>query len=347
MARFLGQFRAEGRVCAVDTEADSLHSYKEKLCLIQFSCEGEHRLIDPLKITDFAPLLEFLDGTELWMHGADFDMSILKRTFGVIPPVVLDTQVAARLVGYRKFGLAHIIEEFFDVKLSKHSQRADWGKRPLPDKMVEYALNDVRYILPLREILVERLQTLGRYEWFVQSCDSAREAVIERPEKPEDKVWRISGCGKLSRLGLAYVRELWNWRDREAMELDRPAFKVIGNDHLLQTAIKLEAGAKSVKFPGRHRASAQDRFHQAIARVRKMPRDEWPEKTAGLRQAREPGFAARFEALKRRRNQQAEALDLDETLIASKSVLERLALNATRPEEVLLPWQRELLYGGE
>ena len=113
------------RRCAVDTEADSLHSFREKLCLIQFSCAGRHAIIDPLKIGDLTPLLQFLESAEIWMHGADFDMSLFKRTFDLVPSTVLDTQTAARLCGFRQFGLAHLVHEIFGVSLSKQSQRAN------------------------------------------------------------------------------------------------------------------------------------------------------------------------------------------------------------------------------
>ena len=123
--------------CAIDTEADSLHSYREKLCLIQFNCGGRNALIDPLAIDDLEPLAVFLDGAEVWMHGADFDMTMLKRRFDRVPERVLDTQIAVRLLGYQKFGLAAIIEENFGLTLSKASQKADWGMRPLTSKMVD------------------------------------------------------------------------------------------------------------------------------------------------------------------------------------------------------------------
>src|SRR5690606_4842203 len=113
--------------CAVDTEADSLHCFREKLCLIQFSAAERHVIIDPLKISDLSPLLEYLKTAEVWMHGADFDMSLFKRTFDFVPPVVLDTQTAARLCGFRQFGLAHLVQEIFQVSLSKQSQRANWA----------------------------------------------------------------------------------------------------------------------------------------------------------------------------------------------------------------------------
>lgn len=338
----LGRLRAARPVCAIDTEADSLHSYREKLCLIQFSCDEEIKLIDPLMVEDLSPLMEFLDRAEVWMHGADFDMSILRRTFGSIPPVVYDTQLAARLVGYRRFGLAHLVENLFDVKLSKQSQRANWGKRPFSEKLLTYALNDVRYILPLREHLVSRLRELGRYDWFLQSCDSAREAVLVRPEKSDDTIWRIPGAGKLTRRGMAYLREFWHWRDNEAMKQDRPAFKVFSNDAMIKASSEFDAG-REFELPERFRNDLRERFMKAVKRAAALEEKDWPVKMTGQRSEKDPGFRRAFDALRARRDETATALEIDETLVASKATLERLVAEPSSAEEVLLPWQRALL----
>jgi ribonuclease D len=348
LTNFLGRFSGDSAPlpCSVDTEADSLHSHKEKLCLIQLSCGGEHRLIDPLTIEDLSPLIEFLDEREVWLHGADFDMSLLRRTFGWIPAKVYDTQIAARLVGHHRFGLAHLVEELIGIKLSKHSQRADWGKRPLPAKMVSYALDDVRYVLRIADMLMERLRELGRYEWFEQSCEGGRQLVLNRPERSEDMVWRIGGSGKLTGRGLAYLRELWKWRDHEAMLGDKPAFRVTANQLLIELAGRLGSGGR-VEPPRRLPDRVKERFRAAIARADALPEDQWPEKIRGIRQKRDPKFKVRFTELQEKRNEIAMRLDIDETLIASKSLLEKLSVEppAEAIDELLLPWQRELMFG--
>jgi ribonuclease D len=198
-----------GVPCCIDTEADSLFSYREKLCLIQFAVADRLALIDPLTIDDLSPLLDYLDeSSAVWIHGADYDLSILNRTYGRIPRVVYDTQIAARLLGWRTFGLAHLIENLFDVALSKQSQKKNWGERPLPERMLEYAANDVRYILSMAEGFSRELKALGRWEWFEQSCQAARDLVLTRPEKDRDELWRIPGWGKLEGRAMAYLREV-------------------------------------------------------------------------------------------------------------------------------------------
>ena len=209
------QAKAGQTVCAIDTEADSLHRYKESLCLIQFAAGGECVLIDPLVISDLSSLGTYLRTATVWMHGADYDMTMLKRQFGELPAKVYDTQIGARLLGARRFGLGDLVQDYFDVELSKSSQKADWGKRPLSPKMIEYALNDVRYLLEMGRKIVEELDRKGRREWFEESCEAARSRVLDRDDN-RDEAWRIQGSGKLLPQGLAYLRSLWTWRDREA-----------------------------------------------------------------------------------------------------------------------------------
>ena len=186
-------------ICAVDTEADSLHSYETKMCLIQFAVPGSIAIIDPLAVENeqLDPMLNFLRSTDaVWMHGADYDMSMFRKTFDWVPDVVWDTQSAARLLGVRKYGLANLLEEEFGLVVSKQSQKANWGKRPLSEKMLHYAFNDVRYLIELGQRYLDRLDKCGRRSWFEEMCQSARKLVMEREERGEDEVWRINGWGK-------------------------------------------------------------------------------------------------------------------------------------------------------
>jgi ribonuclease D len=327
--------------CAVDTEADSLHSYKEKLCLIQFTCAERHVIIDPLRVGDLTPLLHFLRDAEVWMHGADFDMSLFRRTFDFVPPTVLDTQTAARLVGFRQFGLAHLLQEVFSVTLSKQSQRADWGRRPLPPVMVEYALNDVRYILPLADRLLGQLAEARRVDWFHQSCAAAREHVLNRVPPDGEEAWRVTGWGNLQPRGLAALRALWHWRNGEAERLDRPAFKVINNEPLLEMAQAFQNG-QMPQLPPRFPPPARRRFQQALEAVDTLPPDQWPKRLLRKRTSRHPEAERRFDHLKGHRDRLASDMNLDGSLIASRATLEEIAQNIEAQPQ-LLPWQQHLL----
>ncbi|MFT4175759.1 MAG: hypothetical protein QM627_03810 [Luteolibacter sp.] len=331
----------ERPVCAVDTEADSLHRYRESLCLVQFAVRGQCVLIDPLAIPDLSPLGEYLADAIVWMHGADYDMTMFKRQFGKLPPVVYDTQIGARLLGVRRFGLGDLVQQYFGVELSKSSQKADWGKRPLSPKMVEYALNDVHYLLDMGDLIVSQLKEKGRYEWFVESCEAARRKVLERDDTKEES-WRIQGSGRLDAHGLAYLRGLWNWRDEEAKAWDRPSFMVLTNRQLLEWSEQLAAGRKIV-LPNHYRSDRQKRFHSTVEAVAALSRPEWPARAIGKRRKRDKDFDLRVEGFLKKRESVAGKLDIDSSLIAPRAVLESIAANEVEPMDVLLNWQRQCL----
>lgn len=327
--------------CAIDTEADSLHRYQESLCLIQFGWNEDCVLIDPLAIEDLSPFYDFLICRPVWMHGADYDMTMLRRECGQLPELVFDTQIGARLLGVRKFGLANLVEHYFGVTLSKTSQKADWGKRPLSPKMIEYALNDVRYLLTMGEKIVAELRQKGRYEWFIESCDAARQKVLERDEAKEEP-WRVQGAGRLDRKGLHYLRALWNWRDSEAESWDRPSFMVATNRKLLEWSGLLAAGTE-VEFPGHFRADRRRRLDGALSKAAQESSDNYPVKLKGLRRRRDSDFESRVSEIIAIRDRKAAELDIDSSLIASRAVIEMLAIGGEDSDGLLLKWQKACL----
>jgi ribonuclease D len=328
-------------VCAIDTEADSLHRYRESLCLIQFAVRGGAVLIDPLVIEDLSPLGSYLAQATVWMHGADYDMTMFRRQFGTLPPVVYDTQIGARLLGVRRFGLGDLVAQYFGVELSKSSQKADWGKRPLSPKMIEYALNDVRYLLEMGDLIVAGLKTAGRYAWFEESCAAARQRVLDRDDSKEEN-WRIQGSGKLERFGLVCLRALWQWRDAEAKAWDRPSFMVTTNRQLLEWSADLAVG-HNVSLPHHFRPDRVKRFRAAVAAVETLPAADWPERLAAKRRKRDRDFERKVDELIKTREQAAGTLDIEASLIAPRSVLEGLVAGDVRPADALLGWQRECL----
>lgn len=333
---------APDRVCAIDTEADSLHRYKESLCLIQLSAAGENVLIDPLALNDLSPFDEYLNECDVWMHGADYDMTMLRREFGRIPSRVWDTQIGARLLGVRRFGLSDLVEHWFGVVLQKTSQKADWGLRPLTPRMLDYAINDVVYLMPLAECIVEELIDAGRYEWFVQSCDAARKKVMERIDQ-RDEAWRISGGGRLTPRGLAYLRALWHWRDAEAAEWDRPTFMIAGNKDLLAWAELLEAGQEVALAKHHRRGQRLQRFDAAIAAVGMMDESELPQKMKTVRRRKDADFDRALDVFLKKRETLAAELNIESSLIIARSTAESIVAGEVAIEESLLPWQRELL----
>jgi len=329
------------KICAIDTEADSLHRHRESLCLIQFTAGSDCILIDPLAIDDLSPLDHYLKDATVWMHGADYDMTMLKREFGRLPRNIYDTQIGARLLGVEKFGLGNLVEHYFGIVLSKSSQKADWGKRPLSPTMVEYALNDVRYLLEMGEKIVDQLKQAGRYEWFLESCESAKTKVEERDDSKEEQ-WRISGSGKLSPYGLACLRALWYWRDKEAQAWDRPSFMVAPNRQLMEWCAQMIEN-KPIKLPHHFRSDRIKRFKEMQEALRALPENEWPKKPVGLRRKKDREFDERVDAMIARRNKIGSELGIDGSLIASRSVIESIAANEAQPSELLMKWQLKLL----
>ena len=338
----------EYAACSIDTEADSMHSYETKLCLIQFSMPGQLAIIDPLALSrdDLEVLIKFVDRFEIvWMHGADYDISLFNETFNWVPRKIWDTQFAARFIGKEKFGLANLLEDQYGVVVSKQSQKADWSRRPLSENMMAYAYNDVRYLLDLGAKYVAELEEIGRYTWFCETCDFARTSVMKRTGKSEDDVWRVTGWGKLSSKGLHFLRALWHWRDGECKILDRPAFKFLGNAELLKMAEALENG-REAKPPHYVRSQPASRLREAMAVAAQVDPGEYPVKRkrgSGLRLEIDE---KRFDKLRAHRNKVAAELNVEPTMIATRTVLEKLAstnLDEETQLEGIMVWQRELL----
>lgn len=337
--------------CAIDTEADSMHSYETKLCLIQFAIPGALAIIDPLTIgpEGLSDFVRFVDRFEVvWMHGADYDISLLNGTFSWVPRSIYDTQVAARLLGIGKFGLANLLEDEYGVKLSKQSQKADWSRRPLSEKMLDYAYNDVRYLIDLGEKYLKRLQDIGRQDWFFESCQAAQESVLGRSGKSEDDLWRVNGWGRLAPKGLHYLKHLWLWRDEECRRLDRPAFKFLGNQELISMAVDLESG-KSVHPPHYLRPGPVRRLHEAIEAANQIQPREYPVKHRRGDGPRLEIDENHLERIRKFRDQKAAELGIEATVIATRFAMERLSsTNLPDGEKLssLLNWQRELLDSG-
>jgi ribonuclease D len=326
---------------AVDTEADSLHCYYEKLCLIQLSFGGNDYLIDPLSGLDLRPLAETLAKKEIVLQGADFDLRLLRRSINFVGTRIFDTVIAARLLGLRAFSLSALVERFFGVTLPKGSQKANWAQRPLPDHMAEYALNDTHYLLPLAEQLESDLRERGRLEWFRQSCQRALEQTFVQRVRDEDEAWRISGSGKIDRQSAAILRELWHWREKEAQAVDRPAFHILQNHLLLQAAEAFAAG-EAPDF--RHFSDRRRRgFLAAGERGLGLPESAWPGRRPRRRGRSAPQVEKAAEELRRRRDAVADEQGLEPSFIAPRGALDAVAADQSQSTTLLAPWQRNLL----
>jgi ribonuclease D len=364
LASLIEQIESAHRV-AVDTEADSLHSFREKLCLLQISVPAPwstpnsfdtglstpHGLqaarpvcdfmVDPLANTELEPLRRALEAGEIVLHGADYDLRMLRRGLNLVAKRIFDTLIAARLLGIREFSLAALVKRYFGLTLLKGSQKANWAQRPLPTRMAEYAINDVHYLLSLAEILEAELDGCERRDWLQQSCQRAIELAAVARIRNQDELWRIRGSGVLRGCAAAVLRALWQWRETEAEKADRPPFHILRNEDLLKAAAKFASGS----VPDYRHFSFRRRqaFHEAAQAALRAPESEWPvsRRRSGTRPAAET--IQRAEELRHRRNKSAEELGLEPSFIAPRSTLEAVAADHSRAAALLVPWQRELL----
>jgi len=381
LASLISLIEAADRV-ALDTEADSLHSYREKLCLLQISVphavilsevEGSlgtapevmrrdsstkpvlseveglgmtgsqcvDFIVDPLAGIDLEPLRRALEPKEIVLHGADYDLRMLRRGLNFVAHKIFDTTIAARLLGIREFSLVALVKRYFGLELPKGSQKANWAKRPLPARMAEYAVNDVRYLLPLAEKLEADLDRYERRDWLRQSCERAIEQAAVARVRNEDELWRVRGSGALRGRAAAVLRALWQWREREAEMVDRPPFHILQNERLLNAALSFDSGSVPDYKHFSHRR--RQAFREAARSALQAPESVWPvlRRRSGTRPTAET--VRRTEELRRRRDRSAEELGLEPSFIAPRGTLEAIAADGVRAGSLLAPWQRQLL----
>ena len=340
LEKLLHHLKGQGRV-AIDTEADSLHCYREKLCLLQISLAAGDYIVDPLAKIDLAPLRKALAGKCIILHGADFDLRLLRRNLDFVPDRVFDTVLAARLLGIREFSLAALVQRYFGVELTKGSQKANWAKRPLPQRMIDYAINDTHYLLPMAERMEAELKQRGRLDWFEQSCRRALEISAIDRTRDADEAWRISGGGKLRGRAAAVLRELWKWREKEAEAADRPPFHILQNRELIVSAERFVAGeTPDYRHFSTRRRSA---FREAGKRGLDLPEKEWPKAPARHGKRPTPEILKRSDALRQRRDEVTSTLGLDPAFVAARGTLDAIALDPESASSLLAPWQRQLL----
>ena len=344
LAELVAGIAATDRV-GIDTEADSLHCYREKVCLVQVGLPDRDELVDPLAELDLAPLLDALSRTAIVMHGADFDLRMLYRLGLTAPGTLVDTVIAARLTGAARFGYAALVAEHFGVTLPKGSQKANWALRPLAPKVAQYARNDTHFLLPLAERIERRLEELGRLAWLEQSCRHAVAAArVVRARDPQTE-WRVRGSHTLGPRASAVLRALWQWREDEALAVDRPPFRILLNEDLVDTARRVDLGA--VVACNGVRGARRTRFERAAEKALALDQSDWPGPVpAGTSRRRTRAQEKHVAALKRRRDRAARDLAIDPDLIAPRAALERVATEGDDGMDTLLPWQQRLLRGG-
>jgi ribonuclease D len=348
----LAQILADQQIIAVDTESNSLFAYREQVCLIQFSTSQADYLVDPLALSDLSPLGPIFSESRIQktFHAAEYDLLCLKRDFGFSFDNLFDTMLASRILGRKEVGLGSILEEEFKLQVDKRHQRANWGQRPLPGFLLDYARQDTHYLIPLHEKLEHQLEEKGLLALAQE--DFRRLCLVEAsPDNGKTDCWRVNGVHQLSPQQTAVLQELCKYRDEVARQQNRPLFKVI-SDHTLQSiASTLPGSLDDLKaLPGmtQHQMNRHGKaLLQAVQRGLKAkpihrPRNVRPD-------AR---FLARAEALKQWRKMKAKELEVESDIILPRDLLSILAAENPQDSEALgeclqgVPWRRER-YGEE
>lgn len=341
---------------ALDTEADSFHHYQAKICLIQLTLNGQNTIVDPLADIDVTEFLSLLAQKELIIHDAGYDLRLLYNDFGFKPQVeVFDTMLAASLAGQKNVGLSALLNLLFDKNPAKHNQKADWSKRPLPANLLQYAAQDTAYLVEIKEYLVNELNRLGRMEWYRETCQWAMRAVYLTREEPDpDRQWRIKGSGRCTPREMAFLRELWYWRDAIARQTNIAPFMICRNEQIFELvhwAIhRKKAIEPQTKLPTRCAGKFKKSLTAALQKAQNLPEDQWPGKVKSDRTRRlADSTLTVINQLKAECEKIAAQLDLAPQLIASRAALTRIVVNnaATleqiQKKEILMNWQADLL----
>jgi len=344
--RLVDQLATEPLI-AVDTESNSLHAYRERVCLVQLSTRSADYILDPLRIADLSPLGTLLENPaiEKVFHAAEYDLICLKRDYGFTLVNLFDTMIAARILGLKQIGLNRLLAEYLGVDADKSHQRDDWGARPLSDDGLRYAQMDTHYLPQLRDILLGQLDEGGLLvearETLVEACD----VPMTVNEFDPDGYWRLGVPHDLTRRQMAILRELYLLRDRLAQERDCPPFKVFNDPVLVALAENPPTSASQINHIKGMSAQQANRYGRhlmtAIDRGRRAPTPTPPPRQPDL----DPDVVERFTALREWRKLRAEQRGVESDVIISKEALWSVAhkLPATLDDlhdiEGIGPWR--------
>ncbi|MCY4398086.1 MAG: HRDC domain-containing protein [Gemmatimonadetes bacterium] len=330
-ARRVERAAAGANTLAVDCEAAGYHRYSDRLCLVQLSTPSETFVLDPLALNltpHLKPLLED-PRRRVLIHGAAYDLRLLRRDLNICVARLGDTQVAASFLGEPAVGLQALLERHLGIRVSKKFQKADWARRPLSREMIDYAAGDTRHLHQLAALLEDRLAARGRLDWATEEYRWLVESATgpDEPGVAPDPVTRVKAARKLDPRDVTALREAIAWRDGIARSLDRAPFRVASDAALLGAVLARPASvvqlARVREFPSRLAANRGRSLLAVLRRVDGLaPRELSPYPAATSRRARRtPEAEAAFERLKTARNRAAQELGLDRGRVMANHLL--------------------------
>jgi ribonuclease D len=309
-------------------------------------------LVDPLSEIDLAPFLGKLDTKLLVLHGADYDLRMLFQLNGFRPYRIFDTMLAAQLLGKAGFGLAALVQAYFEISLPKDQQKADWSSRPLSPSMLEYGAQDTFFLPGLYATLTAELTAKNRLSWHEETCRELVKATAKIREVDQENAWRIEGSARLYPRQLAALQSMWKYRDQIARTMDLPAYRILPSDVLLRFSIAVppDGDPENIpSLPSRLSSDLKTGFLEAFHSALSLPPEDWPKI---VRPPKKTGPSPNFNLvnhLKEVRDGIAKELGLDPSLLATKSMLANVALTGCtsrakmREAAKWMSWQEELL----
>jgi ribonuclease D len=342
-------------VVAIDTESNSLHAYRECVCLIQFSTPAADYIVDPIGMPDLSPLAPFFANPDHQkvFHAAEYDLICLRRDYHFEFTNIFDTMSAARTLGWPQVGLASILDNHFGVKMNKKYQRADWKRRPLPPEQLDYARLDTHYLVALRDQQLQALTESGHWPEAHEEFER-----LARPRGGSDNAvpdptafWRVNGARDLTPAQAAVLQALFAYREAQAERLDRPPFKVMGEATLMELARR--APCKAEELQGLSGMTSEQIHRHAPGLLHAVQEGlHAPAQRAPQADRESDDVRDRYDRLHTWRKDRARARGVESDVILPRTALWDLARRPPRTHAELAhiadfgPWRRET-YGDE
>jgi ribonuclease D len=340
---------------ACDTEAASFHRYRDRVFLIQLSSDDETAIVDPLALEDLSGIGSLLKNPsiEIVFHDADFDLRSLYRDYQWDVSNIFDTRVAAQLLGEPSIGLGALLEKYFEVKVDKRFQRADWSKRPLDPEMIDYAAGDTSHLLGLRDVIERKLIDLGRIEWAREEFANLNNVRWEPEEDPIPRFLKMKGIRGFKPAALGILKSVFEWRENESENLDKPPFRILTNQALLDIAQANPTTTQELLKAGVPKNSVKRYGKQLVAAAQDGSAEPYTDtKRANPRRRMPPTGDGVVDSLKELRNTISEELGMEPGVLCPNGTLQAIARATPRSEDQLSQiselrsWQTAAL-GGE
>ncbi len=351
LQKVVSALKKTDRVC-LDLEADSMHHYYAKICLLQVLTEEHAYLIDPLAGLDLSDFLKELSSKWIIAHGSDYDLRMLFQHYQFRPAKLFDTVIAAQLLGKTSIGLAALVQSYFGVTLVKEHQKADWSIRPLSPEMLQYGAQDTFYLPGLFEKLSEELEAKGRLSWHSECCDELIKVTALSKTVDLENSWRIEGASKFSPRQLCVLKYLWLCRESMAQSRDLPSYRILPSEILLRFALNTPETGEPERvptLPSRLSENIRQRFQDDFRKALKESKENWPQPIKIVKKTPKSPNAQLLAQLKTIRDQIAQDLGIDPSLLINRSNLTAVALTSCVSREKIsaaahwMKWQENLL----